>query len=57
MSTLKSLQYATEISSYTHHLISQTIVGLEIKLTEEGKENYEEIYNIVNDYVGSLTVE
>ena len=33
------------------------MVGLEIKLTEEGKENYEEVYNIVVDYIGSLKPE
>jgi secreted Zn-dependent insulinase-like peptidase len=41
LSLLKNLQYATEIVSYTRDLLSQTLIVLEIKLTEEGGENYE----------------
>ena len=34
--------------------MSQTIIGLDLKLTEEGKQAYQDVYNIVTDYTSSL---
>ena len=34
--------------------MSQTLLGVEIKLTEQGEESYEEVYNIVMDYFSTL---
>lgn len=36
LSILKLKDYASEITSYSHELPSQTIIGLEIHLTETG---------------------
>ena len=37
--------------------MNQTVIGLEIKLTSEGQNSYQEVYNIVMDYVASLKAE
>lgn len=39
---------------YTHDLPRQSIVGLEIQLTEDGVEHYEQVYNLVIDYCSWL---
>ena len=57
LSILKARQYASELSCYTHDLISQTLLGVELKLTEKGYENYCEVYNIMMDYMSSLKPE
>lgn len=49
--------YASELSCYNHDIANQTLIGLEIKLTESGSENYEEVYNTVIDYTCSLRIE
>lgn len=36
LSILKGKQYAATISSYQHDLVNQTLIGLDIKLTEQG---------------------
>lgn len=36
LSILKMKKYASELSAYTHDLKNQTLVGMEIKLTELG---------------------
>jgi secreted Zn-dependent insulinase-like peptidase len=56
-SHLKMKGYASELSCYNHDIANQTLIGLEIKLTESGHENYEEVYNTVIDYACSMKVE
>ena len=50
LSLLKEREYASKIVSYSHDLPRQSIVGLEIQLTEAGVEDYEKVYNLVTDY-------
>lgn len=34
--------------------MTQTLLGVEVKLTEQGEEESEEVYNIVMDYLSTL---
>jgi insulysin len=54
LSLLKEREYASKISSYSHDLPRQSMVGLEIQLTEAGVEEYEKVYNLVIDYCAWL---
>jgi len=51
---LKTRDWATEAASYSHDLPKQTIIGLELHLTELGYKKYETVYNFVIDYISSL---
>lgn len=51
---LKEHGFASSATSYQHHIVHGTIIGLELQLTEEGYEHYEEVYNIVTKYVANL---
>lgn len=57
LSLLKRNDYACRITSYSHDMPRQTIVGLEIQLTETGQEEYETVYNLVIDYCSWLRAE
>jgi insulysin len=54
LSILKEHEYASKISSYSHDMPRQSIIGLEIQLTEHGEEEYEKVYNLVIDYCAWL---
>lgn len=54
LSILKLKKYASELSAYCHDLKTQSLIGMEIKLTELGEQEYEKVYNIVMDFMSSL---
>lgn len=54
LALLKTRDWATEICSYSQDLPRQTIIGLEVHLTEQGKKQYQVVYNFVIDYLSSL---
>ena len=54
LSILKQKDWANQIVSYSTDLPRQSIVGLEVHLTESGEKNYEKVYNIVMDYMNGL---
>jgi len=51
---LKQEGFASSATSYQHHVVHATMIGLEFNLTEEGYEHYEEVYNIVMKYLANL---
>lgn len=54
LSLLKDRDWATYTLSYSQPMPRQTIIGLEIQLTDNGKDHHRSVYNLVMDYISSL---